>query len=481
MRKFAAAATLCVAAFVFVSAVGAKTPPHHKVKPKQTSAPTVVRSTAITYGVAEDATKYNDNPAPAYNDILGAGMSENRWTLLWDGQNTDGSTDSAFITRSLAAKPAGVNITLALYPNPSSFTSNGDGTRQPPSDAYITGFCNWAKAVATRYAGKINSFIVLNEPNLATFWPATNRAQTVEQTLAACYDAIKGANPSATIAGLGLSARKPGNGSDAPLDLLDGIAAAYKATPRTTPLFDTISVHPYPPQDASINPTQPPDSTGAGYASSPTFVGANTLQRVVNTVNNDFAGTGQPTFNNGLTMRVDEYGYQVKMTGDPRYHGTENSTTVPDQATQAADYTTAITKYFACYPFVSGVFILHLIDEPALGNEDGGGGWQSGLEEVDGTKRASYTAVKSAISAGCLGLGPTFVNGPQGDSGSSGSTGSNGKSGSNGKNGKGGSAGAGSKTGKSGKTGKGSTGKKGKTTVPKCKKGQKSTKAKPCK
>lgn len=464
MRKLAAAAALIVAAFTFVSAVGAKNPP----KPRQSSTPAVATGSSIVYGVAEDATKYADNPAPIFNDILGAGMSENRWALLWDGQNSDGSTESAFITRALAAKPAGVNITLALYPNPSSFTQNGDGTRAAPSTAYITGFCNWAKAIASRYAGKINSFIVLNEPNLATFWPTTNRAQAVEQTLATCYDAIKSANPSATIAGIGLSARAPSSASTAPLDLLDGIASAYKSSGRTAPLFDTISVHPYPPQDISINPTQAPNSAGAGYAGSPTFVGANTLQRVVNTVNKDFAGTGQSTFQNGLTMRVDEYGYQVNMTGDSRYHGTESSTTVPDQATQAADYAMAITKYFACYPFVSGVFILHLIDESALGSEDGGGGWQSGLEEVDQSKRASYAAVKAAIASGCAGLGPTFVNGPQGDSGNSsgGSSGTSGTTGSgSGKNGKGGNSGSSGK-GNSGSSGKGSSGGK---TKPKTK------------
>ena len=98
---------------------------------------------------------------------------------------------------------------------------------------------------------------------------------------------------------------------------------------------------------------------------------------------------------------MDEYGYQVEMTGDSRYSGTETSSTVPDQATQATYYSAAIAKHFACDPDISDVLIFHLIDERDLGSGDGGGGWQSGLEEVDGTHRQAYTAVQAAIAGGC--------------------------------------------------------------------------------
>jgi hypothetical protein len=298
---------------------------------------------------------------------------------------------------------------LSLYPAPGAFTKLPDGTRAAPDGSFIAGFCAWAGKVAQRYEGKIDRFIVLNEPNLATFWPVSNRAQTVEQTLASCYDTIKAANPNAVVAGLGLSARAPSSASTAPIDLIGPIGAAYKASGRSAPLFDQLAVHPYPPQDKTFKVTPAPTDKAAGYAGTPSFYGINTLKRVKDAVNAAFAGTGQQTVAQGLKLVVDEYGYQVNMQGDPRYTGTESSSTVPDQATQAADYATAVTRYFACDPDISDVLFFHLIDEKALAAGDGGGGWQSGLEELDETHRQSFQALHDAIAQGCTSPGPTYA------------------------------------------------------------------------
>ena len=349
------------------------------------------------YGVAEDATKFaDDGGGPVYRDILEAGMTVNRWTAIWDPAAE--TREFPFIDRALAAKPSRVEIVLSLYPDPSKLAVDASGLKVAPDPA---AFCAWAGRMAGRYKGRIDRFIVLNEPNLATFWPRTNRAATIAATLAACYDTIKAANPAAEVIGLGLSARAPSSASSAPITLISEIGAAYKASGRAAPLFDSIAVHPYPSQDRSIKVTQGPADPAASYAGTPSFYGIATLKRVKDAVASAFGGTGQPTFAGGLRLVIDEYGYQVEMTGDPRYTGAETSSTVPDQATQAAYLATAMGKYAACDADISDVLLFHMVDEKDLGSGDGGGGWQSGLEEVDRTRRQAFGAVREAIAAGC--------------------------------------------------------------------------------
>jgi hypothetical protein len=385
-----------------VAVFSAKNAPHAPAGPAPTPTPTPT-PTAKGWGVADDTSKYaEDSGRRVYADLGTVGMTLNRWTLLWDGRSSDGSTDAAFLSRALAAKPAGIQIILSLYPDPNAFVKNADGTRQAPSADFVNGFAAWAGKVAERYRGRVDRFIVLNEPNLATFWPTTDRASTVEQTLAAAYDAIKVANPGATVAGLGLSGRAPSAASTAPIDLISQIGALYKSSGRAAPLFDTLALHPYPPQDKALTPTPAPTAPAASYSETKIFYGVSTLKRVKDAVNVAFAGTGQKTVAGGLKLLVDEYAYQVNMQGDPRYTNNETSSTVPDQKTQADDLVTGINRYLACDADISDVLLFRLVDEQDLGT------WQSGLEEVDGTHRQSFDAVTAAIKQGCTAPGPTF-------------------------------------------------------------------------
>ena len=97
---------------------------------------------------------------------------------------------------------------------------------------------------------------------------------------------------------------------------------------------------------------------------------------------------------------IDEYGYQTDTTGDARYTGNEVSGVV-SEADQAAYYATAITTIFACDPAVSDVLLFLLVDEQGRGVTADGGGWQSGLQRPDGSRKPSYDAVATAVKAGC--------------------------------------------------------------------------------
>ena len=94
-----------------------------------------------------------------------------------------------------------------------------------------------------------------------------------------------------------------------------------------------------------------------------------------------------------MHIYVDEVGYQAKIAADKAslYTGTENVPAL-DEATQGSYYAQLIAM-MACDPNVALLNFFHAVDETSLP------AWQSGVVLPDGTRRASFTAVKDAIMA----------------------------------------------------------------------------------
>jgi hypothetical protein len=348
----------------------------------------------IAYGVADDTAKYaDDGGAQFYKTLLGAGLSEDRWTLAWDPAEPMTIAELPFLERAApVAEQAGVRIVLSLYSKSAS-----------QHDAQA--FCSWAGDLAARVEQwGIAEFIVWNEPNTRRFWSpqkdAAGRdvaAPAYERLLARCYDTIKAANPAAKVVGMGLSPRASTPQSNEPLLFLRDVGKAYRASGRTLPLMDQLAIHPYP------NPNSPTDAPSIGYRS-PARYGIPNLGRVKQAVWDAFHGTAQPTTLNGLTFRIDEIGWQVNTAGLPGYVNPENVRTI-DAATQAAYLAQMVRGYFACDPTVTDVLLFLLADEPFRNGRDAtgnivGGGWQSGLVTVDGQHREAYAEMAQLASAG---------------------------------------------------------------------------------
>ena len=87
---------------------------------------------------------------------------------------------------------------------------------------------------------------------------------------------------------MGLSPRASTSDSNEPLVFLRDVGKAYRASGRTTPIMDQLSVHPYP------NPSSPTDGPEVGYPNPDRF-GVPNLDRVKQAVYDAFNGTGQPT------------------------------------------------------------------------------------------------------------------------------------------------------------------------------------------
>jgi hypothetical protein len=355
-----------------------------------TPAPTVP---PINYGVADDTGKYADDGGAWFDTMLkGANLTEVRWTLAYNGDPTT-ITELPFIQRAAPqAEKDGVHVVLALYARPAR-------SHDPSA------FCTWAAMVAnTVKQWGIHDFIVWNEPNTSLYWSPQDSSAPAgyEALLATCYDAIHAADSEARVIGMALSPRSNGPGQTAPIPFILAVGAAYRASGRTTPIMDQMSIHPYP------NPSSPTDGPDVGYKNTD-FYGVPNFDRVKQAVYVAFHGTGQPTTLNGLTFRVDELGWQTATSQYAQYFNNENVAVVSEQ-TQALYVQQAVRKYLACDPTVTDVEWFLLVDEPTRSGRDTtntksiGGGWQSGFLTAGGegvsTQKVGYALDAPLFSEG---------------------------------------------------------------------------------
>jgi len=359
----------------------------------------------IAWGAADDASKFADDGGQwFYGQLAGAGLTQNRWTVAFDPSNPTAINELPFLERAApVAQAAGVRVILVLF--------SLKGSQHDPIQ-----FCDWAKQVVqTVNQWGIHDFVVGNEVNTRLYWSPQKDAKGKDVAapaylalLAHCYDLIHEADPDANVIGMGLSPRASTNQSNEPLVFLRDVGKAYRASGRTTPIMDQLSVHPYP------NPGNPTDGPGVGY-DNPDRFGVPNLDRVKQAVYDAFNGTAQPTTLNGLTFIIDEIGWQTDTTKYAGYINAENVNVVTEQQ-QANDIRLMATKYFACDPTVVGVQLFLLMDEKYRNGRDEsntyvGGGWQSGLVTAGGegvsVQKSSY-----ALSAPIFVAGRAACTGP---------------------------------------------------------------------
>jgi len=390
--KLALLAALCCAVLIPAAGVGAATTPAAADPP------------AIAWGAADDASKFADDGGTwFYDELGGASLTQNRWTVAFDPANPTAINELPFLERAAPkAQEAGVRIILVLF--------SLKGSAHDPVQ-----FCSWAKhVVETVNQWGIHDFVVGNEVNTRLYWSPQKdgagrdvAAPAYFNLLANCYDAIHASDPDANVIGMGLSPRASTPESNEPLVFLRDVGRAYRASGRTAPIMDQLSVHPYP------NPGNPTDGPEVGYANPDRF-GVSNLDRVKQAVYDAFNGTGQTTTLNGLTFVIDEIGWQTDTSAYPGYVNAENVQVVSEQQ-QADRIKTMVTKYFACDPTVTSVQLFLLVDEKFRNGRDEsgqyvGGGWQSGLVTAGGegvsqakTSYAKAAALFAAGRAACTG------------------------------------------------------------------------------
>ena len=341
-------------------------------------------------GATEDAVRSADpGVAQKQMDLLAAaGFRAVRITQVWaPGETTVSAADAAILANVFAAaKKDGLEVLVTVM--------NYGSKTTPLSDADQSDFAAYAAAVV-RLTGA-RHLIIGNEPNLNRYWlpqyDASGNdaaAPAYESLLARTYDAVKAVSADVEVIGGALS---PRGGDDptatirpthSPTQFILDMGAAYKASGRTKPIMDALSLHPYE-DHSSVAPADGthPNTTSISLADYP---------KLVDLLGQAFDGTAQP--GSTLPLYFDEFGVesQIPAAKQDLYTGSEVAVTEPvDEATQAAYYRQAIALAF-CYPNVRGLFLFHTVDEKAMT------GWQSGVYYADDTPKSSLAGVKAAI------------------------------------------------------------------------------------
>jgi hypothetical protein len=354
-------------------------------------------------GATEDnALGEDDGGAAQYDQMTSHGLGAIRISVDYESAESTTIQQEAQLERAIrAAVERGVHVMLSIAPgHATDVTSDPNG---------VQNFANYTALVARTFPD-VKDFIIGNEPNLGRFWAPTYNANlsivagaTYEATLAASYDALKAVNPDIDVIGLALSPRgddRPGSAKNAisPVRFLNAVGNAYRASRRTKPIMDNVSIHPYP----NVN-TDPPDK---GYAWP--NVGVANLDRAQQAFWDAFNGTAQPTFQEPgsrsssavgsyVQWILDEAGWQSDTRNLPGYTGIESVQGGPINEATQAKYHGAIVSRFACDPHVAALLFFHWIDEQDRDR------FQSGVVRVDNTMKPGARAVKEAVEAGCTG------------------------------------------------------------------------------
>jgi len=357
--------------------------------------------TGMLVGVDDDSLKWDASPGPTVAVMRDLGLKAIRITVPWHvGQTTLSRLDQRQLDHAVVAS-WGLRDVLAVY---------GNAADAPQDATDRQSYCTFVAGLLRRYP-TVNDIVIWNEPNTSRFWQpqfaqdGTSVAPAAyEALLARCYDQLHAARGSVNV----IAASSP-RGNDNPLAMSNishspvtwyaQLGAAYRASGRKTPIFDTVGHNPYP------NTTS--ERPWVHHLSSASIAEGD-YDKLMKTLTDAFGGTGQPLPGQGrVSIWYMEDGFQsaIEFAKQSLYRGRESDryalppwsarTTAsnhdgpaPDQATQLGD---AVRLAF-CQPAVGAFFNFELADEPDLA------GWQSGVLWTDGTPKPSYQAFKKAIA-----------------------------------------------------------------------------------
>ena len=355
----------------------------------------------LLVGARDDGLKWSTGPTLAVARDLG--LRSLGMTLPWQPGQIDLTPLDAMLVNQAVVQGAGIRIVVSV------FSPHGEA---PLTQLARDEYCTYVGRLITRFP-QINDIVVWNEPNLRFFWKPQfdidGRSEAPARyvdLLATCWDALHTLRPSVNIVGPAASTwgndnpNAFSNVSHSPTSFIKAMGAAYRASGRTRPLFDTLGHHPYPTRS-----NERPWVTHADEA----IVSLGDVDRLLATLREAFGGTGQPTPDGGVPIWYLETGYQTQVDSAKQgaYTGVESwpgsvpdvgppapqakppdDSPAPDQATQLADS----LRMMYCQSHVAAVFNFLIRDE---GNLEG---WQSGLLWADGTRKGSYGAFRSIVS-----------------------------------------------------------------------------------
>ncbi len=197
-------------------------------------------------GARDDGLKWSTAATVAAARDLGLGALG--VTIGWTpGQIDLGPLDQMLMNQAVV-QSSGMRVVVSVF-----------NQGQAPLDQLARDeYCTYVGRVLTRFP-QVNDVVIWNEPNLRFFWRpqydtagATEAPARYQELLARCWDVLHGIRPSVNVVAPGTSAwgndnpNAFSNVSHSPAVFIKGMGAAYRASGRTLPLFDTYAHHPYP-------------------------------------------------------------------------------------------------------------------------------------------------------------------------------------------------------------------------------------------
>jgi hypothetical protein len=138
-----------------------------------------------------------------------------------------------------AAAARGIGV-LGILGQPPAWAAAPGTPELSGRPASATAFAQYARAVATRYRGKISAYEIWNEPNMLSFYKPYPDPVGYTALLRAAYPAIKAADRNAIVVGGVLAAAVDTSYSIDPVTFVQRMYAA-----GAKPYFDALSYHPY--------------------------------------------------------------------------------------------------------------------------------------------------------------------------------------------------------------------------------------------
>jgi len=363
------------------------------------AAPAAHAGDGLVVGVSEDMMKWSPTrPAVVRGHMARLGIGAVRVTLRWSPGETSPRGSTMVALRRAQATARGRRLVLAVY---------SKARKAPMIARRRHEYCTYVASLLA-LAPRVNDVVIWNEPNSSRFWQpqfgpdgSNAAAPAYELLLAECWDVLHAVRPGVNV----IAASAPRGNDDpaadhpsqSPVAFYTALAAAYRASGRDRPIFDTVGHNPYPNTSA-----EPPWVRHQGGT-----IGEGDYGKLVSLLRTGFGGTAQPVPGTGLTIWYMEDGFQTRVAPglsrdyagresdqwalDPITHEGRTAAArrrADDQATQLAD----ALRLAYCQPYVGAFFNFLLADERGLG------GWQSGLLWANWQPKPSYRAFAHAVA-----------------------------------------------------------------------------------
>jgi hypothetical protein len=360
--------------------------------------------TGLFVGVDEDAFLWGA-PQPAASIARALGLKAIHITAPWHPGESSVPAGYEQALSSGLVEAWGLRPVVSVY---------GSAADAPRTDEARAQYCDYVGDLLRRNP-TVNDVVIWNDPNDIAFWspqfnPDGSSAAPAdyEALLARCWDTLHAVRPSVNVIALSVSravgVTAPGVIAFAinwhsPVSWYQKLGAAYQASGRTAPIFDTVGHIPHGSGSAERPWTQ--HTSGV--------IGEGDYDLLVKALTDAFGGTGQPVPGQGsMSIWYLTAGYQTSPDAGkaslyqgreldssplPAWSAAEASDTgtgrAPDQATQIED----ALRVAYCQPYVGAYFNFHLADEASLA------GWQSGVLWADWSPKPSYAALKRAVAS----------------------------------------------------------------------------------